>query len=101
MSHTNREPLPNSPLAALKTALPDWQLDGTHIERWFEFPNFELAINFVHQVAAIARQMDHHPDIDIRYLKVRISLTTHSAGGLTMLDIEAARRIRALLSGPL
>lgn len=101
MSQTNPEPFPTNPLDALKTTLPDWRLDGTHIERWFEFSSFELAIDFVHQVAAIAGQMDHHPDIDIRYRKVRISLTTHSAGGLTLLDIEAASRIRALQSGPL
>lgn len=88
-------------LEALMDALPEWKVDGQHIERWFGFPNFPLAMRFVHQVAEIAEQLNHHPDIDIRYTRVRISLTTHSAGGLTNLDLQAAARISLLQTGQL
>ncbi len=91
------ELLNTNQLASLELALPEWKRDGAHIERWFDFKSFQLAIEFVRQVAAIAEEMNHHPDIDIRYRNVRIRLTTHSAGGLTNLDLEAAARIRALL----
>lgn len=88
-------------LEALKEDLPEWKVDGQHIERWLGFPNFPTAMRFVHQVAEIAEQLNHHPDIDIRYTRVRISLTTHSAGRLTNLDLEAAARISLLQTGPL
>lgn len=96
MPHTKPELLDTKHLAALEQSLPDWNIVESQIERWFAFPSFKLAMEFVQRVAEIAEQMDHHPDIDIRYRKVRISLTTHSAGGLTSLDVEAAARIQAL-----
>ena len=96
MPYTKRELLDTNRLAALAQSLPDWNIVDSQMERWFEFPSFKLALEFVQQVAEIAEQMDHHPDIDIRYRKVRLSLTTHSAGGLTSLDVEAAARIRFL-----
>ena len=51
---------------------------------------------FVNQIAAEAEEMDHHPDIDIRWDTVELVLCTHSAGGLTQLDVELAHRISAL-----
>jgi len=96
MPHTKPELLDTNRLAALAQSLPDWNIVDSQVERWFEFSSFKLALEFVQQVAEIAEQMDHHPDIDIRYRKVRLSLTTHSAGGLTSLDVEAAARIRVL-----
>lgn len=60
----------------------------------FTFADFAAALAFVNVVGHEAEQMDHHPDIDIRYDQVTLSLTTHSAGGLTQLDIELAHRVR-------
>lgn len=69
----------------------------TSIERVFEFDDFSAAIDFVNGIAELAEEHDHHPDIDIRYSKVRIILSTHSKGGLTELDFELAERIGNLV----
>ncbi|MCX6979721.1 MAG: 4a-hydroxytetrahydrobiopterin dehydratase [Verrucomicrobiota bacterium] len=82
--------------AALKD-LPEWELEKTSIERVFEFDDFSAAIDFVNGIAELAEEHDHHPDIDIRYSKVRIILSTHSKGGLTELDFELAERIGNLV----
>jgi len=68
--------------------LEDWREEGEAITRTFQFRDFARAIDFVNAVAEMAEDANHHPDIDIRYNKVTISLTTHSAGGLTRSDIE-------------
>ena len=72
---------------------PAWELDGKEIGRTFEFESFPEAIDFVNEVAGIAEDAGHHPDIDIRYLRVSLRLTTHSRGALTWKDFELARRI--------
>jgi 4a-hydroxytetrahydrobiopterin dehydratase len=77
--------------------LPEWELEKKHIERLFEFDDFSQAIEFVNGVAEIAEEEDHHPDIDIRYGKVRIALSTHSEGGITDLDFEIAEKIDTLV----
>jgi len=77
--------------------LPEWELDKKHIERTFEFDDFTQAMEFVNGVAEIAEEEDHHPDIDVRYNKVRIGLSTHSEGGLTELDFEVAEKISTLV----
>ena len=82
--------------AALKD-LPEWDLEKTSIERVFEFDDFAASIDFVNGVAELAEEHDHHPDMDIRYAKVRVILSTHSKGGLTELDIELAERIGNLV----
>jgi 4a-hydroxytetrahydrobiopterin dehydratase len=82
--------------AALKE-IPEWDLDGKSIERTFEFDDFSEAIDFVNGVAELAEEMEHHPDIDIRYTKVRLALSTHSKGGLTELDFDLAERIGNLV----
>jgi 4a-hydroxytetrahydrobiopterin dehydratase len=76
--------------------LPQWEREGREIHRTFAFDSFASAIEFVDQVAQLAEQADHHPDIDIRYDKVRLSLSTHSAGGLTKRDIKLAAKIDEL-----
>src|ERR671931_15664 len=83
----------------LKTRLkkiPEWELEKKHIERTFEFDDFTDAIDFVNAVAEVAEEEEHHPDIDIRYNKVRLVLSTHSKGGLTELDFGLAERIDTL-----
>jgi 4a-hydroxytetrahydrobiopterin dehydratase len=82
--------------AALKD-LPEWELDKKAIERTFEFDEFPDAIDFVNGVAELAEEMEHHPDIDIRFNKVRIVLSTHSKGGLTEMDFDLAERIGNLV----
>jgi 4a-hydroxytetrahydrobiopterin dehydratase len=61
------------------------------------FPDFKAAIAFVNQAAEFAEQADHHPDIDIRFNKIRVALTTHSAGGITRMDLDMAARLDELL----
>ena len=76
--------------------VPEWELEKKHIERTFEFDDFTDAIDFVNAVAEVAEEEEHHPDIDIRFNKVRLVLTTHSKGGLTDLDFGLAERIDTL-----
>ena len=73
--------------------LPEWELEKKHIERLFEFDEFAQAIDFVNSVADIAEEEEHHPEMDIRYNKVRVQLSTHSEGGLTDRDFEVAEKI--------
>src|SRR4249920_554981 len=76
--------------------LPEWELEKKHIERLFEFDEFAQAIDFVNSVADIAEEEEHHPEMDIRYNKVRVQLSTHSQGGLTDRDFEVAEKIDTL-----
>jgi len=74
-------------------ALPGWERRGDEIRRTFSFPDFKAALAFVNRVGGLAEAMNHHPDIDIRYSKVTLALTTHDAGGLSTRDFELAGRI--------
>jgi len=74
-------------------ALPQWTRDGEVIERVTSFATFVDAVRAVDEVALIAEELNHHPDIDIRWRTVRLAMTTHDVDGLSTLDIEAARRI--------
>ncbi|MCB0900160.1 MAG: 4a-hydroxytetrahydrobiopterin dehydratase [Actinobacteria bacterium] len=76
--------------------LPDWAGDTASLRRAVEFADFPTAIAAVGEVAEIAEEINHHPDIDIRWRTVTFSLSTHSAGGVTQLDIELAHRIDAV-----
>ena len=81
--------------AQIKTALaavPDWQKKGHTITRTFQFKDFPAAIKFVNAIAKLAEQAWHHPDIDIRWNKVTLTLTTHDAGGLTGKDFKLAKQ---------
>ena len=75
------------------SGLPGWQREGDALVATVEAPDFPAAIRIVEAVADEAEQMNHHPDIDIRWRTTRWLLTTHAAGGLTQLDIELAHRI--------
>ena len=77
-------------------ALPGWKRDGSTISRTFEFKDFLAAMKFVNAVAELAEAAQHHPDIDVRWNKVALALTTHDAGGLTQKDIALARQCDAL-----
>ena len=80
---------------ALET-LNDWTQDGDAIHKQYSFDGFAAAITFVNRVAELAEEADHHPDIDIRYNKVTLVLSTHSAGGLTNKDVVLAQQTEAL-----
>ena len=75
--------------------LSDWSRKGKEMEKNYKFSNFLAAMTFVNHVADLAETMDHHPDIFIQYNKVRLTLSTHSAGGLTDLDFRLAKKIDA------
>jgi 4a-hydroxytetrahydrobiopterin dehydratase len=73
--------------------LPGWVRDEDTIQRMYEAADFPTAIRIVDEVARDAEEMDHHPDIDIRWRTVAFTCSTHSKGGLTQLDVELAHRI--------
>ena len=73
--------------------LPEWSGIGDAMQRTFSFESFTDAMAFVDRVAALAEEFQHHPDILIRYNKVTLTLSTHSAGGLTDKDFAFAREI--------
>jgi 4a-hydroxytetrahydrobiopterin dehydratase len=74
-----------------------WKREGEHIVRDWQLKDFAAAIAFVNRVAEVAEEMNHHPDILVHgWNKVRLSVTNHSAGGLTAADFELAKRIDGL-----
>ena len=83
----------------IKSALgkiPDWKKKASVISRKFQFKDFPAAMKFVNAVAKVAEKEQHHPDIDIRWNKVTLALTTHDAGGLTEKDFALAKKSDAL-----
>ena len=70
--------------------LPQWQLVDGEIVRTWTFPDFVAALVFVNRVAQEAEKAGHHPDIDIRYNRVKLALVTHDAGGISATDIKMA-----------
>ncbi len=83
-----------SDFESLCKKIPEWEIeDNNKLLRLFEFDEFNEAIDFVNNVAEIAEEAQHHPDIDIRYCAVTLTLTTHDLGGLTKADFDVARRI--------
>ena len=71
-------------------ALPEWRIEKGELTRTFTFQDFLAALAFVNRVGERAEEAGHHPDIDIRYNKVRLGLVTHDAGGLTAKDFALA-----------
>jgi len=92
----NRSRMSDSDIQQHLAKLPGWARKGDAITKSFTFQKFADGIGFVDKVAAEADTMDHHPDIDIRYTTVTMTLSTHSAGGLTRMDIDLAEIIDRL-----
>jgi 4a-hydroxytetrahydrobiopterin dehydratase len=88
------KPLSEAEITERLARLPDWERHGNQIRRTFEFADFGGSMTFVNRVAELAEAMDHHPDIDIRYAKVTLALSTHDAGGLTARDFDLAGRVQ-------
>jgi 4a-hydroxytetrahydrobiopterin dehydratase len=79
-------------------ALNGWSVEGERIAKTFEFGEYLQGADFGRKVADTANALDHHPDIEIGYKKVRVSVNTHSVGGLSPYDFELAKRIDQLLA---
>ena len=77
-------------------SLAGWSRRGDVLTRTYTFRNFMQAMDFVNRVAGLAEEANHHPDIDIRWNKVILVLSTHSQGGLTEKDFSLAEQINSL-----
>ncbi len=88
--------LSSDEIARRMPSVPGWRLEGDALRRTFALPDFRAAIAFVNKVADAAEATDHHPDIDIRYDHVTLTLTTHDEGGLTPLDFDMAGQLSRL-----
>jgi 4a-hydroxytetrahydrobiopterin dehydratase len=95
----NLTKLDEAAIIASLVLLPQWTRTGPAISRVFEFKDFPAAMKFVNAVAELAEQAGHHPDIDIRWNKVTLSLVTHDAGGLTSKDFTLARNLDLIALG--
>jgi 4a-hydroxytetrahydrobiopterin dehydratase len=89
------KPLSDNEIAARLQGLPGWERRESSIQRTFSFDDFKGSMAFANRVAELAEAADHHPDIDIRYSKVTLTLSTHDAGGLTERDFALAEKIGA------
>ncbi len=79
-------------------AIPNWSKRAQTIFRRFKFEGFLNSIDFVNRIAKRAEKSNHHPDIDIRFNKVTLTLTTHDEGGITEKDFSLARQCDELFS---
>lgn len=79
--------------------LPGWQAEGGSLHASYQAPDFATAVAVLDEVAKAADELDHHPDVDLRWRTLRFALSTHSEGGLTPLDVQLAHRITALATG--
>lgn len=90
--------LDETAVAAELITLPEWSLKGKDISRDFRFPSYMAGIAFVNAVAQVAEEADHHPDILIGWRTVGLRLSSHSKGGLTLLDFQVARKVDTLFA---
>jgi len=88
--------LPLSSINERMSKLRNWALDGNSITKDKIFRNFRESLEFVNKVAEIAEKHNHHPAILINYSEVRLTLTTHSVKGLTLMDFDVAEEIDKL-----
>ena len=79
--------------------LPRWRRCGDALECHVTFPTFAAAIGFIAAAGTLAEAANHHPDIDLRWRKVFVRLTTHDAGGITVRDFALAAALDALIPG--
>lgn len=80
--------------------LPGWRHEGARLVKTFSFPGYMDGVRFANKVAEAAEALNHHPDMWIRFRSVTLELSTHSAGGVTQLDLALARRADELAAGP-
>ncbi len=93
----DREPL--RPLQVAEEGLDDWRLLFHGLHACYRFPDFATGLRLVAAIGAVAEELDHHPDLDLRYGRLRIRLASHDVHGVTARDVRLARRISALAAG--
>ncbi len=90
--------MPLARIQARMQELKEWSLEGSALMKEYSFPDFKETMIFVNNVAELAENMQHHPSFLVNYDQVRITITTHSEGGLTDLDFALAKAIDELAS---
>lgn len=85
--------------AALAALHPDWSGTPEKLSRSIEFADFPTAVEFVNRIAPRCEEIDHHPDLALRWRWVDVALATHSAGGVTDLDVSLARIVDEVAGG--
>jgi 4a-hydroxytetrahydrobiopterin dehydratase len=88
--------LSDEAIAERLAGLEGWEREGDAIAKTFSNEDFVGSVEFVKAVVAPAEEMGHHPDLELSWDKVKVSITNHAAGGLTEADFELAGRIDAL-----
>jgi 4a-hydroxytetrahydrobiopterin dehydratase len=83
-------------IASALEDLPGWSRTGDEISKTFDCASFPGAVAFVVRVGFLAEAANHHPDLDVRWKRVRVALTTHDSGGLTANDTDLARKIEGV-----
>jgi len=76
--------------------LEGWERDGESIRKEFKLEDFKGSVDFVNRLTPVAEDMNHHPDLEISWNTVKVSISTHSEGGLTENDFELAGKIDSL-----
>ena len=89
----SKQTLSQDELRALLIELPEWAIQDGMLVRFWTFDDFPQAMAFVNRVAELAERAGHHPDIDIRYNRVKLALVSHDAGGITARDAKMARQL--------
>lgn len=89
-------PLSDSEIEARLSEHPGWERDGSAIRKSFKREDFVGSVNFVNSLVGPAEGMSHHPDLEISWDTVTVSLSTHSDGGITAADFELAAKIDSL-----
>lgn len=89
-------PLSQQEIQSHLAGLSGWKIEAGELVKTFQFKDFVASLHFVNQVGELAELAGHHPDIDIRYNRVRLALTTHDAGGITQKDFDLATQAQKL-----
>jgi 4a-hydroxytetrahydrobiopterin dehydratase len=97
---STKQTLTPQELDDLLRKLPEWALESGSLVRFWTFTNFIEAMAFVNRVAGLAEAAGHHPDIDVRYNRVKLALVSHDAGGITARDAAMARQLSAQSPAP-
>ena len=93
---SSKQTLSEEELSQLLRDQPDWAVEGGALIRFWTFADFVQAMTFVNRVAELAEKAGHHPDIGIRYNRVKLALISHDAGGITARDAAMARQLNSL-----
>lgn len=87
------QPLSEEEIRRALADLPGWRLERGEIYKWFRFPGFPEAVGFIHRLVEPAERLNHHPDLENHYDRVRVGLHTWSAGAVTEKDLALAREV--------